>query len=203
MRIRNDNDTRQRKGLAPSSPGFELRPWHVVLALLAYIGAFAVYAVFIQTVDDRGVVGDSFGALTAFVTGIAMLGTVGAILLQREELKAQRQQLQAQLDEMIEQRKEMAAQRAEMEESRKVAADQAWATAALALTNLGQIKAGVLIYPDLSKELSKRVGIDRRTRTAGRMSGGEKKEAGGAFNRAIDALDEPSSTPESRTGDPA
>lgn len=45
------------------------------------------------TLQERGAFGDSFGAINALFAGLAFVGVVYAILLQREELRLQREEL--------------------------------------------------------------------------------------------------------------
>ena len=52
----------------------------------------------------RGLFGDSFGGVNALFSGLAFLGIIIAIILQRQELRLQRQELKNQQKEMKEQR---------------------------------------------------------------------------------------------------
>ena len=45
------------------------------------------------TLEQRGLFGDSFGAINALFAGFAFAGVIYAILLQREELRLQREEL--------------------------------------------------------------------------------------------------------------
>ena len=49
---------------------------------------------------ERGVFGDMFGSLNALFSGIALVGVIYAVLMQRQELKLQRDELTLTREEM-------------------------------------------------------------------------------------------------------
>ncbi len=60
--------------------------------------------------QDRGVFGDSYGAVTSLFTGLGFAGLVFTILLQQREIKLQRDDFTAQLKEMQSTRGEVSKQ---------------------------------------------------------------------------------------------
>jgi hypothetical protein len=60
--------------------------------------------------ENAGITGDSFGAVNALFSGLALAGVVVAILLQSEELKLQRQELAETRDELRGQKDQLSAQ---------------------------------------------------------------------------------------------
>lgn len=101
---------------SPSEPA--VTPRSTILAVLILLAAFIVYGVVVWRLagSDKGVFGDMFGALNAFVSGVAMLGVVAAIFLQKRELQLQRQELE-------ETRRELARSAHAQEESHRVLRD--------------------------------------------------------------------------------
>jgi len=75
----------------------------LILAALFGFGAWLGF----RDWQQSGVFGDTFGALNAVFSGLAMGGLVLAILLQREELKTQREELRLQREELKLTRKEL------------------------------------------------------------------------------------------------
>jgi hypothetical protein len=67
--------------------GFSVLVVFVAIELVVYFSA--------ATWADRGTIGDSFGAVNALFSGLALAGVVCAILLQREELQLQREEIKA------------------------------------------------------------------------------------------------------------
>ncbi|MDO9053237.1 MAG: hypothetical protein Q7U37_04820 [Gallionella sp.] len=60
------------------------------------IGVIALWAgagVLLYSLPERGTFGDMFGAVNALFSGLAFVGVVYAILLQRGELQLQREEL--------------------------------------------------------------------------------------------------------------
>lgn len=99
------------------------------------IGALIVYAVlavaygFIALklaggLSSAGQFGDMFGAFNAFVSGIAMLGVVAAILLQREQNRMQAEELRLQRQELAETRAELQGQKEALQSQASAAKDQ-------------------------------------------------------------------------------
>jgi hypothetical protein len=91
----------------------------VVLAITAaYLAMWAVYGVLVYKttgLQRGGLFGDMFGAFNALVSGLAMLGVVVAILLQREQNRMQAQELKLQRQELQETREELKGQREALE----------------------------------------------------------------------------------------
>lgn len=77
----------------------------IAFLIVAIIFPFAINAVFSDW-SKSGTFGDSFGALNAIFSGLALSGVVVTILIQRTELKNQRIELSLQRNEMQETRKE-------------------------------------------------------------------------------------------------
>ena len=66
---------------------------------------------FLGNWDKSGTFGDTFGALNAIFSGVAIAGLIVTILLQRKELENQRNELALQRTEMLETRKEFSINR--------------------------------------------------------------------------------------------
>lgn len=81
------------------------------LFILSIVFPFGVNAVFSNWAKS-GTFGDTFGALNAFFSGLALAGVIVTILIQRTELENQRIELSLQRDEMQETRKEFLLNRA-------------------------------------------------------------------------------------------
>lgn len=77
----------------------------VVLSLLSIAFPFIINSIFSDW-SKSGTFGDTFGALNALFSGLALTGVIVTILIQRSELKNQRIELQLQRSEMQETRKE-------------------------------------------------------------------------------------------------
>ncbi|OEK00604.1 hypothetical protein BFP97_03385 [Roseivirga sp. 4D4] len=73
--------------------------------ILAFVFPFIVNG-FFSDWSKSGTFGDTFGALNAVFSGLALAGVIVTILIQRTELKNQRVELSLQRDEMKETRKE-------------------------------------------------------------------------------------------------
>ena len=65
--------------------------------------------------NERGTFGDQFGAVNALFSGLAFVGLIYTIILQRHDLKLQRRDLRLQREELALTRKEMEEQTAEFE----------------------------------------------------------------------------------------
>jgi len=76
----------------------------VLIAVLLIVVLFPVYffsiEYFYPQMTERGQFGDMFGALNALFSGLAFLGVIYAILLQRSELELQRKELKLTRREM-------------------------------------------------------------------------------------------------------
>lgn len=75
------------------------------LLIIAFIFPFIVNYIFSDWTKS-GTFGDTFGALNAIFSGLALAGVIVTILIQRSELKNQRIELSLQRNEMKETRKE-------------------------------------------------------------------------------------------------
>jgi hypothetical protein len=68
---------------------------------------------------DRGTFGDMFGGINALFSGLAFVGIIYAVLLQRKELENQREELELQRLELKATRQELAGQKEALEEQNK------------------------------------------------------------------------------------
>ncbi len=66
----------------------------IIATLLVLIVYFLIVSKFFSKMTDRGLFGDMFGGINALFSGLAFLGVIYAIVLQREELKLQRSELE-------------------------------------------------------------------------------------------------------------
>ena len=100
--------------MTDSVPASWLTPKRVGMILLAYAGVWLVYGFAVRQMFDAteaGQVGDAFGGFNAFVSGLAMLGVVGAILLQHAQLGMQAEELRLQREELEQTRFELQGQK--------------------------------------------------------------------------------------------
>lgn len=71
---------------------------HFVIILLVILAIFVLYFLLVSinhpTMESRGQFGDMFGGLNALFSGLAFLGLVYTIWLQRTELSLQREELE-------------------------------------------------------------------------------------------------------------
>lgn len=90
-------------------------------------------------------VGDAFAAVSALFPGLAFVGVIGAILLQRNQIMLQAQELRLQREELALQRDEMTRNRAELERSATAAEQQlrmlTLSARLSALTAIGSLRA--------------------------------------------------------------
>ena len=82
----------------------------VLLIVALWLCALFVGYTFFPNWAERGQFGDLFGSVNALFSGLAFLGLIYAILLQRKELSLQREELKLQREEMAGSRAELAAQ---------------------------------------------------------------------------------------------
>ena len=67
--------------------------WGALLVFLTWgFSAIAILKIF-PTTDEHGTFGDLFGAINALFSGLAFLGVIIAILLQKDELEEQRKEI--------------------------------------------------------------------------------------------------------------
>ncbi len=86
-----------------------------IFVLVVGYGAFLLYVswpVYFGNIDKAGVFGDSFGVITSLFSGLAFLGIILTILLQRDELKLQRKELELTRGELKGQKEQLKAQNA-------------------------------------------------------------------------------------------
>lgn len=76
----------------------------IILTISFFILVFLVYFLVVRHLlpewAESGQFGDMFGGLNAFFSGLAFLGVIYAILLQREELSLQRKELELTREEL-------------------------------------------------------------------------------------------------------
>lgn len=72
----------------------------IVLLLLILVGYFYGVRLLYPELLNRGLFGDMFGGINAVFSGLAFLGVIYAIIIQREELKLQREELALTRDEL-------------------------------------------------------------------------------------------------------
>jgi uncharacterized membrane protein YedE/YeeE len=65
-----------------------------------FIGYFLLVTYFYPDATRQGQFGDMFGGLNTFFSGLAFLGVIYAIILQREELSLQRKELELTREEL-------------------------------------------------------------------------------------------------------
>lgn len=87
-----------------------------VVVVLVVVYSFVVFYKWMP-IDNFGVFGDSFGALTALFSGLAFVGLIITIIMQGDELKLQRKELRLT-------RKTLDAQKGEMQKQNKTLAKQ-------------------------------------------------------------------------------
>lgn len=76
----------------------------ITISILAVVSVFLVYSfavrIFLPEWAESGQFGDMFGGLNALFSGLAFLGVIYAIFLQREELGLQRKELELTREEL-------------------------------------------------------------------------------------------------------
>ena len=82
-------------------------PWFTGVVILWIVYLCIVWISTWLPEGDKGVFGDSFGALNALFAGLAFAGVIYAILLQQKELKLQREELELQREELEDTRAEI------------------------------------------------------------------------------------------------
>lgn len=90
------------------------------LMILSTLGS----SLFIGNFTEAGQFGDSFGVTNSLFSGLAFIGLVVAIHLQREDIKKQSDQLELQREELVLTRKELRRAAVAQEESREAVARQ-------------------------------------------------------------------------------
>jgi hypothetical protein len=100
-------------------PEEQFRAWFTKRNVLLLIGGYLAFYVvvglvvrfFFGEIQNPGIFGDMFGAVNAFVSGLAMLGVVAAILLQMDQNRMQSRELQLQRAELEQTRQELKGQK--------------------------------------------------------------------------------------------
>ncbi len=119
----------------------------LIVAVVIILLAFPVYFHFVSGIytasADRGQFGDAFGALNTLFSGLAFLGLIYAILLQREELSLQRTELSLTRDEL-----------------KKSAEAQAKQAASLKATAKINGKSSILEYHNTMHQVARSIGND-------------------------------------------
>jgi len=91
-----------------------------VVLLATYVIGYFAFAKWAWSrfggIANAGIFGDMFGAFNAFVSGLAMLGVIAAILLQRDQNRMQAQELKLQRQELELTREELRGQKEALEE---------------------------------------------------------------------------------------
>ena len=94
-------------------------PYLTLFVLLLVVGAFSVTIGWLPTLYGKpksaGEFGDMFGSVNALFSGLALLGVVVAILMQRSELRLQREELEQTRMELKGQKEQLIRQNATME----------------------------------------------------------------------------------------
>lgn len=140
----------------------------VLISILVFLVIFAVYFLvvtsFYPDMTKQGQFGDMFGGLNAFFSGLAFLGVIYAIILQREELSLQRGELELT-------RKELGRTAKAQEESVKALSKQAESLKATAKLNALGAQLGY------QSSLIEAVSNDSYSREAHQIAPNIQKEA--------------------------
>jgi hypothetical protein len=89
-----------------------------VLFLLYFMGLYHYIAPISEySLQKAALLGDSYGLLNTFISGLAFLGIIQAIILQRNQLNLQLDELKLQREELELQREEIKLNRRELERS--------------------------------------------------------------------------------------
>ena len=96
-------------------PAENIRLWRwvigtAVLILGLWFGCWQFAEYYFEELHQRGQFGDMFGAVNALFAGLAFAGVIGAIILQRNELRLQREELKLTRKEMRGQNEQLMAQ---------------------------------------------------------------------------------------------
>ena len=79
----------------------------IIVVLALWLGNWVIGIYAFDSWENRGQFGDLFGSINALFSGLAFLGLIYAILLQRKELSLQREELKLQREEMAGSRAEL------------------------------------------------------------------------------------------------
>jgi hypothetical protein len=87
--------------------------------LIGYVAVYVVVGILLRLtfgkIENPGIFGDMFGVLNAFVSGLAMLGVIAAILLQMDQNRMQAKELKLQRNELELTRDELKGQKEALE----------------------------------------------------------------------------------------
>ncbi len=84
--------------------------WLLLPIIFVFVCWGLAYYFLVDDVQNRGTFGDMFGSVNALFSGLAFVGLVYAILLQRNELKLQREELEHTREELKGQKEVLSAQ---------------------------------------------------------------------------------------------
>ena len=110
----------EKDAMAQDSSHIEqIRLWPWLISAVAIIlglwsGCWIFVTVYFPKIENRGQFGDMFGAVNALFAGLAFAGVIGAIILQRNELRYQREELALQRKELELTRKEITGQKEQL-----------------------------------------------------------------------------------------
>jgi len=106
--------------------------WKIpILVAVGVIALWVISGVILYKHEDRGSYGDMFGAVNALFSGLAFVGVIFAILLQKSELSLQRKELELT-------RKELSGQKDEMELQNRTLLKQSFENTFFQLLSLQQ-----------------------------------------------------------------
>jgi len=132
--------------------------------------------------SQRGTFGDMFGGANALFSGLAFVGLIYAILLQRQELSLQRQELKAT-------RKELKGQREEQEKQNKFIAQQTFENTFFQML---RVLSGVVSAMDINTSATIYQGIDcfsfLKNRLSSFYNSGIKKPESNSFQKAYETI---------------
>ncbi len=113
----------------------------IISILLFFVLYFLLVRFFYPEIEHSGLFGDMFGGINALFSGLAFLGVIYAIILQKEELRLQRKELKMTREEL--KRTAEAQEKSEQALSRQ--ADSLKQTAKLnGLSSILQYKTGMI-----------------------------------------------------------
>jgi hypothetical protein len=72
----------------------------IIVTLLVFVAYFFIVSQVFPEKSDRGFFGDMFGGINALFSGLAFLGVIYAVVLQRDELRLQREELKLSREEL-------------------------------------------------------------------------------------------------------
>ncbi len=109
----------------------EFNWWFPITVSVVVIASWAISGILLYDMKDRGTFGDMFGFINSLFSGLAFVGLIFAILLQRTELSLQRKELELT-------RKELTAQNSEMKLQNRTLSKQIFENTFFQLLSLQQ-----------------------------------------------------------------